>query len=45
MKIYLRGAMKFITSPFAILDKRMNVLNYQKRNLIHEVFCRIERDN
>jgi len=25
--------MKFTNSPFAILDKNMNALDYQKRNL------------
>ena len=28
--------MKFTNSPFAILDKNMNALDYQKRNLIKE---------
>ena len=37
--------MKFINSPFAILDKSFNALDYQKRNLIYEDFWRRERDN
>ena len=28
--------MKFTNSPFAIIDKNMNALDYQKRNLINE---------
>ena len=28
--------MKFTNSPFAILDKNMNALDYQKRNLVYE---------
>jgi len=28
--------MKFTNSPFTILDKKMNALDYQKRNLINE---------
>ena len=28
--------MKFTNSPFTILDKNMNALDYQKRNLINE---------
>ncbi len=28
--------MKFTNSPFAILDKNMSALDYQKRNLIYE---------
>ena len=28
--------MKFTNSPFAILDKNMNALDYQKRNLKYE---------
>ncbi len=42
---YLRGPMKFTNSPFAILDKNMNALDYQKRNLIYEDFWRRERGN
>ena len=34
--------MKFTNSPFAILDKNMNALDYQKRNLIYEDYCRRE---
>ena len=37
--------MKFTNSPFAILDKNMNALDYQKRNLIYEDFWRRERGN
>ncbi len=32
--------MKFTNSPFAILDKNMNALDYQKRNLIYEDYWR-----
>ncbi len=28
--------MKFTNSPFTILDKNMNALDYQKRNIINE---------
>ena len=45
MNICLRGTIKFINSPFAIINKRMKELYYQKRNLIYENFCRRERDN
>jgi hypothetical protein len=34
--------MKFTNSPFAILDKNMNALDYQKRNLIYEDYWRRE---
>ena len=34
--------MKFTNSPFAILDKNMNALDYQKRNLIYEEYRRRE---
>ena len=34
--------MKFTNSPFAILDKNMNALDYQKRNLIYEEYWRRE---
>ena len=34
--------MKFTNSPFAILDKNMSTLDYQKRNLIYEDYCRKE---
>ena len=37
--------MKFTNSPFAILDKNMNALNYQKRNLIYEDYWRREDEN
>ncbi len=35
--------MKFTNSPFAILDKNMNALDYQKRNLIYEDYWRRDR--
>ena len=42
----MRGySMKFTHSPFAILDKNMSALDYQKRNLINEDYCRTENDN
>ena len=34
--------MKFTNSPFAILDKNMSTLDYQKRNLIYEDYWRKE---
>jgi len=34
--------MKFTNSPFAILDKNMNALDYQKRNLKNEDYWRRE---
>ena len=34
--------MKLTNSPFAILDKNMNALDYQKRNLIYEDYWRRE---
>ena len=37
--------MKFLNSPFAILHKRVNELDYQKRKVIYEEFWRRERDN
>jgi hypothetical protein len=37
--------MKFTNSPFAIIDKNMNALDYQKRNLINEDFLGRENDN
>ena len=37
--------MKFINSPFAISDKKMNALDYQKRNLIFEDYWRRERES
>ena len=37
--------MKFTNSPFAILDKNMSALNYQKRNLINEDYWGRENDN
>ncbi len=35
--------MKFINSPFAILDKRLNALDYQKRNLLNKDFWKREK--
>ena len=37
--------MKFTNSPFTILDKNMNALDYQKRNLIFEDYWRRENEN
>ena len=37
--------MKFTNSPFAILDKNINSLDYQKRNLIYEDDWRREGGN
>ena len=37
--------MKFTNSPFAILDKNMNALDYQKRNIINEDSLGRENDN
>ncbi len=37
--------MKFTNSPFAILDKNMNTLDYQKRNIINEDSWGRENDN
>ena len=37
--------MKFTNSPFAILDKNMNALDYQKRNLIYEDYWRSVTEN
>ena len=37
--------MKFTNSPFAILDKNMSALDYQKRNPINEVYWGRENDN
>ena len=37
--------MKFTNSPFTILDKNMNALDYQKRNLINENYWARENDN
>ena len=34
--------MKFTNSPFAILDKNMKSLDYQKRKLIYEDYLRTE---
>ncbi len=34
--------MKFTISPFAILDKNMKALDYQKRNLKYEDYWRRE---
>ena len=37
--------MKFTNSPFTILDKNMNALDYQKRNLINEDYRRREGES
>ena len=37
--------MKFTNSPFAILDKNMNALDYQKRNHINEDYWGRENDD
>ena len=37
--------MKFTNSPFTILDKNMNALDYQKRNLINEDYLRRESES
>ena len=37
--------MKFTNSPFTILDKNMNALDYQKRNHINEDSWGRENDN
>ena len=37
--------MKFINYHFAMLDRKMNALDYQKKNLIYEDFWRRKRDN
>ncbi len=37
--------MKFANSPFVILSKNMNALDYQKRNLIYEDYWRREGGN
>ena len=37
--------MKLTNSPFAILDKNMNALDYQLRNLIYEDYWRREETN
>jgi hypothetical protein len=37
--------MKFINSPFAILDKNMKALDYQKINLKYEDYLVRENDN
>ena len=37
--------MKFTNSPFAILDKNMNALDYQKRKIINEDSWGRESDN
>ena len=36
--------MKFINSPFAIIDKRMNALDYQKKEFYILGLLRRERD-
>ena len=37
--------MKFTNSPFTILDKNMNVLDYQKRDLLNEDYRGRVNDN
>ena len=37
--------MKFTNSPFAILDKNINALDYQKINLKYEEYWVRENDN
>ncbi len=37
--------MKFTNSPFAILDKNMKAIDYQKRNIIYEDYLRREGVN
>jgi len=37
--------MLFTNSPFTILDKNMNALDYQKRNIINEDYWVRENDN
>ena len=37
--------MKFTNSPFTILDKNMNSLDYQKRNIINEDSWGRKNDN
>ena len=37
--------MKFTNSPFTIIDKNMNALDYQKRNLINEDYRRREGES
>ena len=37
--------MKFTNSPFTILDKNMNALDYQKRNLVSEYYSGRENEN
>ena len=37
--------MKFTNSPFTILDKNMNALDYQKRIIINENYWGRENDN
>ena len=37
--------MKFTNSPFAILDKNMNALDYQNRNIINEDSWRREGES
>ncbi|WP_257471685.1 hypothetical protein [Prochlorococcus marinus] len=37
--------MKFTNSPFAILDKNMNALDYQKRNFKYEDYWRREGES
>ena len=35
--------MKFTNSPFALLDKNMKALDYQKGNLVYKDYWRRER--
>ena len=37
--------MKLTNSPFAILDKNISALDYQKRNFIYEDYWRRESEN
>ena len=37
--------MKFTNSPFAIIEKNMNALVYQKRNLKYEEYWRRESES
>ena len=37
--------MKLTNSPFAILDKNINALDYQKRNLLYEEYWRRKEEN
>ena len=37
--------MKLTNSPFAIIDRNISTLDYQKRNLIYEEYWRGEDEN